>query len=257
MPDALRELQTKIYNEQYCRPSAPPPYSIDLTDALSAANAARERWESGWTVTEAMSNGYAMAVKGKLAHLFGPGEWVPPYVLFARESRTEQPGFYVANGENAAPAGAASRMARIYFNVVADGAVPLMRAMTTLLNRYLVPFRFKSLTWSGAYARADAAVLFFPARYYQIIARLLPSILAGVTPHLRAETPLFTKRLRDGVGLAEDPANGESFGMHRSRLVAQSILNGTTLEAELERNGLSLARPYLRPGSVDLYEVLP
>jgi hypothetical protein len=36
-------------------------------------------------------------------------------------------------------------------------------------------------------------------------------------------TPLFALRLAPGVSLAEDPGNGESFGMHRCRLAAQGV----------------------------------
>ena len=35
--------------------------------------------------------------------------------------------------------------------------------------------------------------------------------------------PLFTKRLANGLGLAEDPSRGMSFGQHRCRLTAQAL----------------------------------
>ena len=84
------------------------------------------------------------------------------------------------------------------------------------LNRYQVPFRYKILSYSGVYTRADAAVLFFAARYYQIIARLLPRIRPR-RDRICVRDALLTRPLHDGIGLAEDPGNGESFGMHRTR----------------------------------------
>src|SRR5262249_5993924 len=164
-------------------PPDPPANPQSIIEALSAANAGRDRWETGWSLVQAMPNGHAMARKGEAAHLFGPGEFAaanggaaspraPLHVLFARESRTQQPGFYIANGETPAPFGSDSRMTRIYWHVTETGAVPLVKTVTTLLNRYQVPFRFKTLSYSGVYSRADAAVLFFPARYHQVILRL-------------------------------------------------------------------------------------
>ncbi|HEY3571707.1 MAG TPA: T3SS effector HopA1 family protein [Thermoanaerobaculia bacterium] len=282
-PPLVLDLQTKIYDEAYCRPLGssrvePPASPASLLEALSAANAGRDRWESGWTLAQRMPDGHVMASKGELASVFAPGEFAaaqggapspgaPLHVFFPRESRTQQPGFYVANGETPAPFGADSRMTRVYWHVAEEGAVPLTRAVTALLNRYQVPFRFKTLAFSGVYTRADAAVLYFAARYYQIVARLLPAIREEVRRHLRPATPLLTWRLYDGVGLAEDPGTGESFGMSRSRLIAQAIWDAyargqqseearmAELAIQLERIGLSLDRPHLRAGSADIYSL--
>ena len=229
-PPLVIDLQTAIYDEAYCRPLGsrlePPASSASLLEALSAADAGRDRRESGGT---------------------------------------QQPGFYVANGERPAPTGADSRLTRIYWHVAEEGAVTLTRAVTARLNRYQVPFRFKTLAFSGAYTRADAAVLYFAARYYQIVARLLPAIREEVRPHLRPATPLLTWRLYDGVGLAEDPGTGESFGMSRSRLIAQAIGDAyargqqseearmAELALQFERIGLALDRPHLRAGNADIY----
>lgn len=284
-PPLVVDMQTCIYDEAYCRPlgtrTDPVAETVSIIDALSAANAGRDRWESGWTLTQLMPNGHAMARKGDLSTTFAPAEFTaatrgahpspgaPLHVFFARESRTQQPGFYIVNGETPAPSGSDSRMTRIYWHIGEGGAVPLVRAVTTLLNRYQVPFRFKTLSYSGVYTRSDAAVLFFAARYYQIVAHLLPSIRAAVRDHLRPATPLLTQRLHDGIGLAEDPATGESFGMSRSRLVAHAIWDAYArglqteearmleLRIQFERNGLSLHRPHLRAASADIYAVIP
>jgi hypothetical protein len=280
------DLQTRIYDEAYCRPLGtridPAENPVSILEPLSAANAGRDRWESGWSLVQLMPNGHAMARKGDLSSVFAPGEFTaaattannagapsagaPLHVLFARESRTQQPGFYIANGETPAPSGADSRMTRIYWHIAEEGAVPLTAAITTLLNRYQVPFRFKTLSYGGVYTRSDAAVLYFAARYYQIVSRLLPFVITAVQPYLRPATPLLTYRLHDGVGLAEDPATGESFGMSRSRLVAQAIWDAYArgmqteearvleLSIQFERNGLSLERPHLRGASADIYE---
>ncbi len=284
-PPLVVDLQTRIYDEAYCRPLGtrpdPPANAVSMIEALSAANAGRDHWEAGWVLAQAMPSGYAMARKGETSHMFAPGEFAvahqhghghpapgaPLHVLFTRESRTQQPGFYIVNGETPAPFGSDSRMTRIYWHIDESGAVPLVRAVTTLLNRYQIPFRFKTLSYSGVYTRADAAVLFFAARYYGVIMKLLPAIREAVSHSLRPAVPLLTKRLQDGIGLAEDPATGESFGMSRSQLLAQAIWDAYTrgtqteesrmqeLAIQFQRNGLSLDRPHLRAASADIYEV--
>jgi hypothetical protein len=280
-PPLVIDLQTHIYDQAYCRPLGtridPPMQTVSIIEMLSAANAGVDRWEAGWSLVQLLQNGHAMARKGDCESMFAPGEFAtangappsagtPLNVLFARESRTQQPGFYIAQGGTPAPSGSDSRMTRIYWHIAEDGAAALTRAVTSLLNRYQVPFRFKTLSYSGVYTRSDAAVLYFAARYFQIVSRLLPSIRAEVRNHLRPATPLLTLKMYDGIGLAEDPGNGESFGMNRSRLVAQAIWDGyargmqseearmAEVAIQFQRTGLSLDRPHLRAASADIYE---
>jgi hypothetical protein len=78
---------------------------------------------------------------------------------------------------------------------------------------------------------------------------------------LNAGTPLFARRLADGLGFAEDP--GESFGKDRCKILAE-VMAGTLgkpaeerleeVRRQFERRGLSLDRPWLNAGSVDRYE---
>ncbi|MGN6526397.1 MAG: T3SS effector HopA1 family protein, partial [Burkholderiaceae bacterium] len=90
---------------------------------------------------------------------------------------------------------------------------------------------------------------------------LVAAVYEEVSPHLNAMTPALTRRLAPGLGLAEDPGGGESFGQHRCRVVAEGLWNAyaeqaSTREARLacvvaqfERHGLSLRRPHLNAGS--------
>src|SRR5262249_51411500 len=89
----------------------------------------------------------------------------------------------------------------------------------------------------------------------------------SVTASLLESTPLFTEVLQPGVGIAEDPTSGESFGMHRCRLVAEGLVEawqraGKSVENRLqaiatrfEREGLKLDRPHLNAGSTELAEI--
>jgi hypothetical protein len=111
--------------------------------------------------------------------------------------------------------------------------------------------------------RRDATVLYLPGRFFEKCATPIGSLAR----ELKADVPLFTKLLSRGIGLAESPSTGESFGMHRCRLIAEAIIESRRqgrddVEARLmaaedrfAAEGLSLARPYLNPGSEDIYKL--
>jgi HopA1 effector protein family len=110
-------------------------------------------------------------------------------------------------------------------------------------------------------------VLYFARRYHPLAARLALSMPEEVAAGLRPETPLFARTLRPGVGIAEDPNTGESFGMHRCRLTAEGVLDAwasgvqtvegrlRAIEARFRAAQLDLDRPHLSPGSSELEEV--
>jgi hypothetical protein len=144
----------------------------------------------------------------------------------------------------------------------------LTSSLTENLNRLQVPFRFKTGIESHSYGRLDAAVLYVHKRFYPITARLLAPVYDRVRGELLPGTPIFTKPLAPGLGLAEDPGTGESFGMQRCKLLAEAILSAPastadaaarrpSLDAVVERlqaAGVRADFPYLSPGSADQYD---
>lgn len=285
VPPLVGDLQQRLYEHAYMRAldrrvePAPPVMPVqDYSEALSAANATRERWDAGWQIAQLGGHGEIWARKGGAVQMFAPGQYAtmgggaplagaPVNVFLAKESRELQPGFYHAFGEVRLEDSGGAHMTRIYFHVDEAGAPPLLHAVTSQLNRFLVPFRMKTLSFRGVYERADAAVLFFPKRSFGIVSRLLPRIRAAVRDHLRPRVPLMTKKLYDGIGLAEDPGTGDSFGTSRCRLIAQAVWDAYArglqsdearmqeLDMHFTRVGLALARPWLRAGSADIYDL--
>lgn len=280
-------LEQTLYQYCYCRTfdgalRDEQPLNVqgfDLTPALSEANATRERWDAGWQVYQILPSGQVMAHKDGRTRALWPGEFLSTdapgmalrpgmnlSVFFMRETKTMQPGFYFAFGEAQAGDLDSFSLARFYWNVRAEGAVPLMRAVTRGLNRFQVPFRIKCLTNTAFYTRNDAAVLYVDKRFYRVTARVLKGVHAEVSGHLRPDAPLFAKPLADGLALAEEPYTGESFGMQRCRILAEGILSaharGHRDEAswleEIGRHfkayGLTLEAPHLNPRSIDQYE---
>jgi hypothetical protein len=109
----------------------------------------------------------------------------------------------------------------------------------------------------AGYERLDAAVLYVPRRMTCSVAHMLVDVHERCLPGLDAGVPLFTRQLAHGLSFAEDPGNGESFGVYRSRLVAEAVWQaheqGLTREGErldeihrrFRAEGLDYARAHL------------
>lgn len=285
----VTRLQQKIYSACYCQRFTGNAFEeqvnmVHMQDssflqALSEANSSQERWEVSWQIYQTLPSGQILAHKNGQSRMLWPGEFVTHdgagiapragtniSLLVAKESRTIQPGFYFAFGEAVTDQQDDSWIIRFYWDIKESAATTLIRLVTKRLNRFQVPFRLKCVSFRSQFNRADAAVLFVSRRYYKIVSDLLLDIHQEVRADLKPDTPLFTKRLAYGLGLAEDPGNGESFGMSRCRIVAEGLWSAYQqgLQAEeaclqevvkqFEKNGIDLVYPYLNRGSKDDYE---
>ena len=247
--------------------------SDDLTPVLEAANRSRASWDEGWKIDQMLSDGRILARKGAAARAFLPGEYLTHRgigsgpkagamvnIFVSPGSAELQPGYYYAFGETVSEFEEGEQTVRFFWNIAANGAPRLMEAITQQFNRFQIPFRFKCQTRSSDYPRRDAAVLYLHSRYYPIAALVVEAIHAQISPWLNPGTPMFAKRLADGLAFAEDP--GESFGENRSKLLAPAMVAARGKSADermaevrrqFEQRSLSLDQPWLNPGSVDRY----
>ena len=154
-------------------------------------------------------------------------------------------------------------MVRLYWHLTAEAAAPFIRALTREFNAAEVPFVVKVINDPGAYRRADAAVLYMSGcdldRAREPVSRVHGSIAGG----LRREVPMFTRRLADGLGLADDVGNDLSFGQDRCRLAAEGLYlsysrgdadqaaRAGTMAEVFRKSGLDPTRPHLCAGSRD------
>jgi hypothetical protein len=247
----------------------------EFTHRLSLAHRSREQWIDGWIVEQVLGDGRVMARRFEARRLLWPGEYVAldatrgtfvpgarVRVFQPRESRTQQPGFYFAFGEALADDLDESRLLRTYWNVTPAGAVALLPRIGAWLDRFGVPFQFKCVDAPERFGRLDAAVLYTHRRFHRLLQLQLDALLSGLDArHIGADTPLFALPLRPGVAIAEDPPGGESFGMHRCRLLAEGLWNAfvekrSSTEERVDRvcahlvaSGLSLQALHLNPGS--------
>src|SRR5262249_21551604 len=246
---------------------------------LSNSNQSQSRWDVGWTIYGLGANGQIFIQKGERQRSATPGEFImngPPgmsptigmavSILVQREANAAQPGMYFAYSDTLSDIWDEFALLRYYFHSTAAAAPDLMRYLTSHLNRYEVPFRLKGLIDRAGYNRTDAVVLYIAKRYFHITARIILSLPSTLDAGIRESVPLFSKKIRRGVGLAEEPNTGESFGMHRCRLTAEGIVDAwyaetQTAEGRMQAvgsrfalNNLNLEKPYLNPGSEDLFD---
>lgn len=287
---ALRQaLSNAIYFTAYARSwdgEAIEPEAFELklnpdaafTASLSAANPTAMRWEAGWKIFRTEANGAVHVHKNDVAlqvqagqYTFVAGGGRPPgigemvEILVPRESLTIQPGYYFAFSEMVASDYDSARMGRLYFHVPSYEAAWLIETLATVLNRYHVPFRLKCSTDPAQFDRDDGFVLYVARRFMPVTLRLLKPFVGEFRRRLKESTPLFSKPLLDGLGAADDPGTGESFGQVRSLLVADAILdcwqrerNSATDRYEALKNrfktaGLSFSLPHLAVGLIDIY----
>jgi hypothetical protein len=260
-------------------PDAAPPARLarspGFIQKLSTANAGRGCWTGGWLVRSLEDDG-VVGEREELRVWAPAGSWRGPVGARVRIGATIEflepkgelgasPGFYRAQGDVHLLADRASKLARVYFNTTAAGAVLLMANLTSALNELELPFRFKVVDHPDCFTRCDAAVLYLEQDDFERAAPALARAVTAAAGEIGARVPAFTKRLGPGVAVAEDPTEDMSFGWHRSTLVAEGILDahergvvelGRRVDCVRKRfagAGLSLDAPYLNEGSCDRY----
>jgi HopA1 effector protein family len=156
----------------------------------------------------------------------------------------------------------------VYFNLDAEGALALMKDLTTPLNALDLPFKLRVPMDETDCDRPDSIALTFSKAHYSKIQPLLSAIYQEQQTQYRPETPLFTKFLAPGLALAEQPQQTftpkESFGLNRYQIVAEGLLTAwrqqnnaisarmSAIQQSFSARSIDLDYPYLNPGSTDL-----
>lgn len=281
---------TQIFYETYYTTAATgldtglywTPSSVYRSNAteLSAANTGTGARQSGWMIVEHREDGDGnielaiqrdgLTLRATADEVVYAGNGLPAVgdeveLKLPKELPAISPGFYTALSN--APFDAGGRqVVRFYWNLYPWGAPTLTREITTVLNHAEIPFRLKLINHPDRYARCDAAVLYLFKEDLDAVVPLLERVYAVVGPDLKRPVPALTKRIAPGLGLAEDPHAGDSYGMSRCRLLAEGLVRGwergaESVEERLEivletfrEAGIDPARPYLNPDSDDVYD---
>jgi hypothetical protein len=282
----LSRLRARLYESFYCPGGvevvgrgvarASPWADPVLVEALSGANAGRGSWERGWRLDAADEDGLVVSRNGvrvrarrSECQLRGEAQrGTELSVALPREWPALSPGFFTALGDVNLDLAAEDLAARLYFNVSCKGAPALVAAVTSALNRARVPFRFKVADHPERFGRCDAAVLYLKSADVRRQRQQLAGIVDACEGDLRGRTPVFTKPLAPGVGLAEERGDAtESFGMRRCRVLAEGLMSAherrirglhrrlLVIENHFTGAGIDLDAPYLEAESLDGYRL--
>jgi class II lanthipeptide synthase len=285
----LFNLQSQLYKDFYCRGFAAPARreviglpaveAMSFVQQLSDANGGSGCWENGWEVRAIEGDRLVVQRRG-LELRAGPDDYrasrdcpIEPgmrlSLRFPKELLNVSPGFYLALGDEELTDDDSRTLVRIYWNLMSEGAIQLIQSASTLLNQAKLPSRLKTLNDPTRYTRCDAAVLYVRQGDYDAVSAVLKAIYPELAAHLKRGTPVFTKRIAPGVGLAEDPGDGESFGLHRCRVLAEGLIRAyqrreksiqerlRTVERCFAEHNVNLDAPFLNPGSSDIYNFQP
>lgn len=250
----------------------------DFGRALRDANAGAGYFDAGWTVVELPSatEGACVVRRGRLSLSARPDQLASDdgqpiaigtsvAVRFPKDRPYAMAGFYAAIS-SAGPPPREAPLVRWYFHLLPAGAPVLIEGLTRGLGELQVPFALKALNDPAAYSRPDAAVLYLPRAEFDRACPVVIRAHQAVEDAVRPRVPAFTRPVRPGLGLAEEPPQSDertSFGQHRSRLIARGLV-----EAALQRRTtaagridavlamfaaarISLDAPHLNPGSAE------
>jgi len=232
--------------------------------ALSGANAGTGGWSHGWRVIAADDGDIVVVERDGLRlrsavsdlSLAADGSPVVGATVLAprpKELREASPGFYVALGDRSGDRDPQAVEVRVYFHIAHAGAVPLLAAVTRLLNDEQLAFSIKIVDHPRCFSRCDAAVLYLERGAFARARAPLREVVAACEAYLRPATPAFTKPLAPGVGIGEHaPALGPSFGAGRCRLMAEGIADAAEQRLTLRDDRVdAVARSFARHG-IDL-----
>jgi hypothetical protein len=285
----LSSLQLRLYNDFYCQGAAIPVVQEAIASSkadispfvkeLSAAKFGSGYRDDGWEISATEDN-HVVLRKGDLQLWVGPEECLIPQgtpvvpgmqvgLRFSKELMSRTPGFYMALSDEEFSPEEPQSIVRLYWNLTPEGAVRFLQSATSMLNRAHLSFNLKVLNDPTRYTRCDSVVLYVRKSDYAAASDFLESIYPEVALDLGQRTPVFTKSLAAGVGLAEDPRQPESFGQNRCRLLADGIIRAyeqgkesvderlQTVINRFAEDGIAPEKPFLNPGSVDDYTFQP
>ncbi|MGD1836998.1 MAG: lanthionine synthetase LanC family protein [Nitrososphaeraceae archaeon] len=285
----LSRLTSRLYEDFYCRgepmntlegvPVRHIPYGLNsFAKKLSSCNLGHGRIQKGWKVISVNSKNVTI-IKNGLYLLLEPKDCLISRknqkisvgmnvsILLPKESLEISPGFYMVFGNKSLDTNN-SQILRFYWNITSGGAATLIKYTTSILNQLEIPFNLKTLNNPDIYnRRVDTAVLYIHKNDYEIVSKYIEKIYFKVYGYLNQQTPVFTKKLAKGLGLAEDPGKKESFGQHRCKILADAIIMAYEegkkdlfeqiefVIARFKKEGINIEKPFLNPNSIDKYEI--
>jgi hypothetical protein len=256
-------------------------FGMDLAfyEKLHTSNTGGGYWSKNWLVVHEEHDGcLAVQKNGLTLHIerdlylseVDKSANIGNLVAIKMPKNLVQNGFYMAVSNVGTQDN--QDIVRIYFNLSPEGAVSVMKNVTTELNNMQVSFSFKALYNPDEYRRYDSAVLYFNKHQYKTIYPMLQQVYSENQDSFFPQVPLFTKQLAPGLGCAEEPTNKlaekESFGTNRCQMIANGLIAAwqagnnhpesrmTAILEQFTLHKIKLRYPYLNGYSDDIYTTL-
>ncbi|HEX8219027.1 MAG TPA: T3SS effector HopA1 family protein, partial [Chloroflexia bacterium] len=277
-------LQMRLYNDFYIKGTAQPASNHVSQQALAgitpfvqeliAANRGTGYRQDGWLVEReeegevvVSRNGSTLRVPTALCSPPAvPGQvGAQVSIWFPKDLLGISPGYYMAVSNKPLSQADEAQLVRLYWHIRAEGAARLVKLVTNLFNADELPFKLKVINDPRRFQRCDAAVLYISRADYSRAVAHVEHARAAIANEMREPVPALTRKLAPGLGLAEDPEDHESFGLHRCAMLAEGLVRAyekgkERIEERLQEvvdrlveAGVDIERPYLRAGSTDTY----
>ena len=275
LPLAVPELASALYSHWFAAWAPPvdahrfPAGNGAFFASIRAAHAGAARYEAGWMAIGAVSSHTLLAARGAETRLVAFGDYInlrrpgtvamegdALAVILRRDAPLPQDGWWVTWG--AAGPAPDEGMLRLYWNCGPSAVAALVHGITSAAEDARVRYTLKCPSSPSLFGRKDGVVFYLATEDWPRVAPALCQVHRRLADWLGEGTPPMTFRLGRGAGLAEDPANGHSFGQTMSWAVATGILASIALDPEdiearlammaecLQAAGISPTRPYAR-----------
>ena len=276
-------LTTDIYNHFYNATSVDtellnPLYENDFLNYISEYNSGTGGWTEGWQLVEQESDADEKIVRNHQVNFrvkahdvrkaVDGSHW---YVRGAKECRYLNSHFYMAfsnlckediplQNHIESSTDVNHRLLRFYWNLTAKGSLKYMRAITRKLNAAGIYFKTKVISSPKLYNRSDAGVLYIYHSQLQNALPLIMDVYSEIAQDLKPQVPMFTKKLGSGLSFAEDPDNGDSFGISRAKLIAGALISAGSsdltysVKTHFNQADLCIDQPYARQSNIAIYE---
>ncbi len=218
-----------FYNHVY-RSGGPEPVkdwptssaeSAAFMEACSASNHLDSSWQHAVALISTDADGSAVIDIGGVTVRCKPGDWRQTSdglaVRAGNEDRYSQPGAYFALGGQQGN----DNVMRLYWNIPARHLPVLVDASTRILPDAGITFNLKA--FSGR-PRCDSAVIYLSRDSWDDAIEPITRVYEKVQPYMSERVPFLTKPLAVGLGVADDPGGGGSFGQSRMGAIASTVV---------------------------------
>lgn len=145
---------------------------------------------------------------------------------------------------------------RFYFNfdkqhqgsALIHGVVELIRNVITEFNERFISFKIKVPINLEDFSRADSVVLYIEKSQLWMVSQIISHLHDSVSAYLADKTPVFTYRIANGLGFAEEPVDETHFSFGQIRI--DSIIENIKLGVGVSIKPFDANKPFLNQKSI-------